>query len=167
MKSWRYQVREQVEVSAPVERVYAVAADPESVPRYAAEVARIEVVERIGPHAVRVRSHLRIGGLRLVFNYRYRYSPPRGYSGVQEGGALLRGYFTFSFRGEGARTTVVSHTEGILSPVPGLARLAGLVYFRLLGRGGMKRELAMLKQLAESVAVACEDSHSAQRFDSR
>ena len=148
MRTRRYQVCERVEVGAPVERVYAVASDPETVPRYAPEVERIEVVERCGARAARVRSHLRIAGLRLVFPYRYRYSPPLGYSGVQEGGALLRGYFAFSFHGDGARTHV-SHTEGILSPVPGLARLAGFVYFRLLGRGGMARELASLKRLAE------------------
>ena len=148
MKTRRYQVSERVLVGAPAERVYAVAADPETVPRYAAEVERIEVLERLGTRAARVRSHLRVAGVRLVFPYRYRYSPPRAYSGVQEGGALLRGYFTFSFRAEGART-LVSHTEGLLSSVPGLARLAGLVYFRLLGRGGMRRELAELKRLAE------------------
>ena len=151
MKTRRYQVSEQVEVGAPVERVYAVAADPETVPRYAAEVERVEVLERIGSREARVRSHLRVAGLRFVFPYRYRYNPPRAYNGVQEGSALLRGYFTFSFRAEGART-LVSHTEGILSPVPGLARLAGLLYFRLLGRGGMRREMAELKRLAESDA---------------
>ena len=162
MKTWRYQVRGRVEVAAPVERVYAVASDPETVPLYAAEVARIEVVERLGARAARVRSHLRVAGLRLVFPYRYRYSPPRGYGGVQEGGALLRGYFTFSFRGEGART-LVTHTEGILSPVPGLARVAGFVYFRLLGRGRVGRELESLKRLAEGGAGASEDPRPAPR----
>ena len=140
MNSRGYMVREQVEIDAPVERVYAVAADPEIVPTYAAEVERIEVVERPDEHAAVVRSHLRIGGLRFAHLYRYHYRAPTNYSGVQEGGRLLRGYFSFTFQPQGERT-IVTHVEGISSPVPLLARLVGFVYFRLLSRGGLSEEL--------------------------
>jgi hypothetical protein len=152
MNPWRYQVCESVEIEAPVERVYAIASDPETVPAYAPEVARIEVLKRLSGHMVLVRSHLRVARVTLAFPYRYHYRPPTHYSGVQDGRGLLRGYFTLSFRPR-AGGTVVSHAEGVLSPVPLLAWVVGFVYFRILGRGGMKDELGRLKRLVEGRAV--------------
>lgn len=148
MKLWRYQVRDQIEIGAPVEQVYAVAADPEIVPSYASEIARIEVLERLNDHLALVRSHLRVCKLRFAYLYRYHYRPPTHYSGRQEHGRLLRGYFSFTFQSRDGRT-VISHAEGILSPVPGLAGLVGFIYFRLLSRGGLKEELRALKNLVE------------------
>src|SRR5215210_2016045 len=152
MNVWRYQIGERLEIDAPVERVYALASDPETVPSYAQEVARIEVVRRLNEHAVLVRSYLKVGGLTWGFLYRYHYRPPTHYSGVQEGRGLLRGYFTLSFRPCGGGTSV-SHTEGLLSPVPLLAWVGGFVYFHLLARGGMGEELGRLKNLAEGRAA--------------
>src|SRR5436305_1856564 len=148
MSVWRYQTRERVEIDASVERVYALASDPSVVPAYAPEVARIEVLQRLSTHAVLVRSHLKIAGLTFAQLYRYHYRPPTHYSGVQERGRLVRGYFNLTFGAKGDHT-LVSHTEGITSTVPCLAWAAGFVYFRLLARGRMGRELDGLKQLVE------------------
>jgi Polyketide cyclase / dehydrase and lipid transport len=153
MNPWRYQIRESMEMAAPVERVYALASDPEVVPSYAPEVARIEVVRRLSDHSVLVRSHLKIARVTLGFLYRYHYRPPTHYSGVQARGGLVRGYFTLSFSPRGAGT-LVSHAEGILSPVPLLAWVVGLLYFRVVARGGMKDELARLKKLVEGRAAS-------------
>jgi len=152
MNVWRYQICERLEIDAPVEQVYHLASDPEVVPSYAPEVARIEVLRRLSGHTVLVRSHLKVARLTFGFLYRYHYRPPTHYSGVQEGVRLVRGYFNLSFspRGDG---TVVSHTEGILSPVPLLAWVVGFVYFHVLARGGMGEELCRLKKLAEGRAV--------------
>jgi hypothetical protein len=152
MNIWRYQTREELEIDAPVERVYAVASDPASVPDYAPEVVRIDVLRRLSEHSVLVRSHLKIARLPFAFLYRYHYRSPTHYSGVQRGGRLLRGYFTLTFHPRGTRT-IVSHTEGLLSRVPCFAWLAGFIYFRVVARGGMCRELDRLKQLAESHTV--------------
>ena len=149
MKVRRYQTREEVLIDAPVERVYAVAADPEAVPLYAPEVERIEVLEKLGEHAVLVRSHLKVARLSFSFLYRHHHRPPLHYSGVQEGGRFWRGYFTLTFRPSG-QATIVSHTEGIISAIPGLARLIGFLYFRVLARGGVSEELQGLKRLVES-----------------
>ena len=149
MKVWRYQTCEQVEIDAPVERVYTVAADPEAVPSYAPEVERIEVLERLSDHAVLVRSHLKVARLTFSFLYRHHHRPPLRYSGVQEGGKLLRGYFSLTFRPSGKKT-IVSHTEGIASSIPGLAGAIGFIYFRILARGGIGEELRGLKHLVES-----------------
>jgi len=152
MNVWRYQIGERLEIDAPVERVYALASDPETVPSYAQEVARIEVVRRLNEHVVLVRSYLKVARLTLGFLYRYHYRPPTHYSGVQAGGGLLRGYFTLSFKPY-ERGTIVSHTEGILSPVPLLAWVVGFIYFRVMARGGIGRELGKLKNLVESQVV--------------
>src|SRR5215216_4825587 len=124
MNIWRYQICERVEIDAPVEQVYTLASDPEVVPAYAPEVVRIEEVKRLSGHMLLVRSYLKVARLTFGFLYRYHYRPPTHYSGVQEGGGLLRGYFTLHFHSSGGGTTV-SHTEGILSPVPLLAWVVG------------------------------------------
>jgi hypothetical protein len=145
----RYQVTECVEINAPIERVFAVASDPEMVPIYAPEVVRIEVVEPGGPYKTRVHSHLRIAGLTFRFPYRYHYRPPVLYSGVEEGGRFIRGYFSLRFAAI-QNGTLVSHTEGIISPVPLMAWAAGFTYYRIAARGSLKHELERLKKLVEA-----------------
>jgi hypothetical protein len=149
MNVWRYQIGECVEVNAPVQQVYALAANPEIVPSYAPEIVRIEVVRRLGEHMVLVRSYLRVARLIFGFLYRYHYHPPTHDSGVQEPGGLVRGYFSLRFQPSGSGTTV-SHTEGVLSPIPLLAWIVGFIYFRIIARGGMREELGRLKNLVES-----------------
>jgi hypothetical protein len=148
MNVWRYQICDSVEIDAAVERVYALASDPEIVPSYAAEICRIEVVKKLSDHRIVVKSYLKIAGLTHAFLYQYHYRSPTHYSGVQQDGWLLRGYFNLSFR-TCATGTTVSHTEGILSPVPLVAWLCGFVYFQLMTRGGIGQELSRLKGLVE------------------
>jgi hypothetical protein len=152
MNLWQYQISESKKIAAPIEQVYALASDPEIVPSYAPEIARIEVVRRLSEHMVLVRSYLKVVRLTFSFLYRYHYRPPTHYSGVQEGRGLMRGYFTLSFRSCGGGTAV-SHTEGILSPIPLLAWVVGFIYFRIMARGGIGDELGRLKNLAEGRAV--------------
>lgn len=144
----RYQAHERVEINAPIEQVYAVTADPEIVPFYALEIARIDLVKRLSPHSILAKSHLKIARLIFARLYRYHYHPPTHYSGVQEDGRLLRGYFSFSFQKQDHRT-IVSHTEGIMSSIPCLAAIAGFIYFRILSRGSLAEELKRLKHLVE------------------
>lgn len=148
MKKWRYQVREKIEVEAHVERVYEIATDPAKVPAYAPEVARIDLLETLDARTRLVRSHLKIGRFTFASLYRYHYRPPTHYGGAQADGRLLRGYFSLTFEPRGGRT-LVTHVEGVQSPVPFLARLAGLLYFRVLARGGVGEELQRLKLLVE------------------
>ena len=147
MNIWRYQICESLEIDAPVDQVYAIASDPETVPSYAPEIDRIEIVKRLSEHLVLVRSYLKVAGLTCGFLYRYRYRRPTSYSGVQEGG-VLRGYFTLNFKSSGSGTTV-SHTEGVLSPIPFFAWISGFIYFQMIARGGMGEELGRLKNLVE------------------
>lgn len=152
MNVWRYQTYEQMEIDAPIGRVYAVASNPKAVPSYAPEIARIDIVKRLSEHIVLVRSYLKVAGLTLAYLYRYHYRPPTYYSGVQEHGKILRGYFNPSFRAQGNRT-IVSHTEGVLSSIPCLAWIVGFIYFRVIARGGIVEELGSLKRLIENGLV--------------
>ncbi len=152
MNVWRYQISEGLKIDAPIDRVYTLASNPEIVPSYAPEIARIEVVKRLSEHLVLVRSYLKVARLTFGFLYRYHYRPPTFYSGVQEGKGLLRGYFILSFKSSGSSTTV-SHTEGMLSPVPLVAWIVGFVYFHIMARGGMREELGRLKNIVESEVV--------------
>jgi len=149
MNVWRYQTSRQLEIDAPIEQVYATASSPALVPSYAPEIARIEVEKRLSDHTVLARSYLKVAGMTLAYLYRYHYRPPTHYSGVQERGRLLRGYFSLTFQTRGSRT-VVSHTEGILSAIPCLAWIAGFVYFRIIARGGVEEELGRLRCLIEN-----------------
>ncbi|MDT4968200.1 MAG: Polyketide cyclase / dehydrase and lipid transport [Acidobacteriota bacterium] len=149
MKVRRYQMSDEIEVCAPVEKAYAIASDPEIVPSYAPEIARIELIKRLDEHRALVRISLRIFKLTLTYLYRYHYRSPTHYGGTQERGRLLRGYFNFTFKSRGDRT-LISHSEGILSPVPCLAGLVGFVYFRVLSHRGVRDELRNLKALIES-----------------
>ena len=152
MNVWRYQTYEQIEIDAPIERVYAIASNPEVVPSYATEIAHIDIVKRLSKHTILVRSYLKFAGLTLDYLYRYHYRPPAYYSGVQEHGKVLRGYFNLSFRAEGNRTTV-SHTEGVFSSVPYWAWIVGFIYFHIIARGGIVEELGRLKKVVEDGSI--------------
>ncbi len=149
MNVWRYQTSRQIEIDAPIEQVYATASSPDLVPSYAPEIARIEVEKILSDHTVLARSYLKVAGMTLAYLYRYHYRPPTHYSGVQEHGRFLRGYFNLTFQTRGSRT-VVSHTEGILSAIPCLAWIVGFIYFRVITRGVVEKELGRLRTLIET-----------------
>jgi uncharacterized membrane protein len=147
----RYTVREEIEINAPVQQVYAVATDPALVPRYVPEITRIEVLQRLNDNQHLVRSHIKVGWFSIAYLYRYRYIPSKYYGGVQEKGKLFRGYFGLRFRPREEKTVVI-HTEGIESSIPGMAAMIGFIYFRVLARGATCGELKRLKELSESGA---------------
>jgi hypothetical protein len=98
-----------------------------------------------------IGSHIKVGLFSIAYLYRYRYIPAKYYGGVQEKGKLFRGYFGLRFRPRGENTLVI-HTEGIMSSIPGMAAMAGFIYFRVLARGAAGEELNRLKELVESRA---------------
>src|SRR5438128_1602710 len=131
----KYQARSRIHIDAPIEVVWQFATDPQNIPRYADDVAQVEVVDRSDTRAY-VVSHLRLGPFTVKYPYVYHYREPRLYSGIQERGKLLRGFFTFHFCADEQGTTI-DHAEGIVSSIPGMAWLAGFVYFRFLSRDGV------------------------------
>jgi hypothetical protein len=155
MRARRYEVRDHIWIEAPPNSTFAIASDPAIVPRYESDVKRIDILRRDPRHGTAdVRSHLSMLGLTFGFDYRYRYRVGIYYGGVQQSGRLMRGYFSMRFRpgmdsASGRFGTDVEHVEGIISRVPGVARLVGWLYFRVLSRGGIAEELKRLKQIVE------------------
>jgi hypothetical protein len=146
MRRRRYQVRDELVISATPERIFDVATDASLVPLYADEIHSIDVLERNDRNAS-VRSVLKVAGMRIPFRYRYHYRRPRAMAGFQEGRSPVIGFFWFTFKASQGKTRV-THAEGIQSRVPGLAWLCGVIYFRLLGRGNLRPELQRLAALA-------------------
>src|SRR2546421_12057379 len=148
MRSRRYQVNGHILIRAPREKVYAIATEPTLVPRYVDDIARIEVLGNPARGKADVISHLRFGPIVVKCRYVYRYAPPAYYGGIQARGWLMRGYFSFHFRRcDGG--TEVSHSEGIISRIPGLSAIAGFIYFRMMSNSGLQQELEKLKKLIE------------------
>ena len=152
MRHWHYQVHDKVQINARIDRVYATASNPEIVPTFAPEIKHIELVEKLADGEALVRSHLKVAGLPFVYLYRYRYLPPTYYGGIQQRGLFVRGYFSFSFERRGEET-VVTHTERIMSRIPGLATLVGIFYSHVLSRGQIRKELLRLRNLVENQSV--------------
>jgi hypothetical protein len=146
---WRYHRRRERTVRAPVEAVFRIVADPVRAPEFAREITCIEPVRELGPDLTLMRCHLRAVGFPYTLLLRYRRRGPHAYGGRQEGRPLLGGFFTFRLRPT-RRGTVVTHTEGLTSRLPGLAWLAGVTYYGLLARRKMERELERLSRIAES-----------------
>lgn len=150
---WRYHVQRAHAVRAPVEAVYRIASDPHRAPEFAREISRIEPVRDLAPGDALMRCHMRAVGVPYSLLFHYHRHGPHVYGGRQQGRPLLGGFFSFRFRPT-KEGTLVTHTEGLTSRLPGLAWLAGVVYYGVLARGKIERELARLARLAETESTA-------------
>jgi hypothetical protein len=154
MKVRRYMVSASITVRASTELAFTVASDPGMVLKYERGITRIDLVRDVSPSERVVRTHLRLLGISIPFEYRYRYSAGRHYSGVQEGNTFLRGFFSFSFE-PAENGTRITHREGVSSRLPFVANVVGWFYFRLMGRDGIASELVQLKALIENIESTC------------
>lgn len=148
--SGRFQARATRTIDASIDRVWAIAADPRSAPRFAPEIRRIEDRGPADDGDRLMRCYMRAGPIRYSALFRYRRRPTRLWSGRQVGGAWLGGYFAFVFHPCGDRTRV-THVEGVRSRVPGLARGFGWLYYRALRRRKLDRELDRLAALCGAI----------------
>lgn len=87
-----------VEVAAPAERCYAIAADLERAPEWQTSLVSVDVLERDGagrPTVVETVSDAKVKTVRS--RLRFTYDPPRRIDCVQERGDVkaLRGRWTF------------------------------------------------------------------------
>jgi uncharacterized membrane protein len=93
-----------VEVDAPVEQVYAIAADLERAPEWQSSLVSVEVLERDGagrPALVETVSDAKVKTVKA--RLRFTYSPPSRIDTVQEKGDLkaLTGRWSFEDAGGG------------------------------------------------------------------
>jgi uncharacterized membrane protein len=93
-----------VEIDAPIERCYEIAADVENATEWQGSLKDVEVLERDGdrrPVLVETESDAKVKSVRAVL--RFSYEPPTGIHWVQEEGDTksLQGWWSFEDLGDG------------------------------------------------------------------
>ena len=93
-----------VEIDAPIERCYEIAADIEGAPEWQGSLQDVEVLERDSerrPELVETKSDAKVKSVRAQL--RFSYDPPQGIRWVQEKGDTksLEGWWRFEELGEG------------------------------------------------------------------
>jgi uncharacterized membrane protein len=93
-----------VEIEAPIERCYEIAADVENATEWQGSLKDVEVLERDGerrPVLVETESDAKVKSVRAVL--RFSYEPPTGIRWVQEKGdtKALQGWWSFEDLGGG------------------------------------------------------------------
>ena len=93
-----------VEIDAPIERVYEIAADVENATEWQGSLKDVEVLERDGdrrPLLVETESDAKVKTVKSIL--RFSYDPPTGIRWVQEKGDTksLTGWWTFEDLGDG------------------------------------------------------------------
>jgi ribosome-associated toxin RatA of RatAB toxin-antitoxin module len=110
-------------IEAPIDEVYAVAADVESSPRWQPEIKKAEVLERDAEGdqvLVLTETDAKVRSLKSTL--RFSYDPPHGLSWVQEDGDLksVEGSWSFEEEGDGATRATYEMTVD-------LGRMLGMV----------------------------------------
>ena len=112
-----------IEIDAPIERVYAVAADVENSPRWQPEIKRAEVIERDGDgNQVLVHTETDAKVRTLQADLRFFYDEPTGLRWTQEEGDLksVDGSWVLEDLGDG-------RTRATYSMTVDLGRMLGMV----------------------------------------
>lgn len=92
-----------VEIDAPIDRCFEIAADIEGAPEWQGSLKDVDVLERDGdgrPELVETASDAKVKTVKA--RLRFSYDPPDGITWVQEKGETksLRGWWTFEELGE-------------------------------------------------------------------
>ncbi len=109
-------------IEAPIDAVYAVAADVEHSPRWQPEIKRAEVLERDGDEQVVVETETDAKVRTLKSTLRFSYDPPHGLSWRQESGDLKSVEGSWSFEEEGDGRTRATYEMTV-----DLGRMLGMV----------------------------------------
>jgi ribosome-associated toxin RatA of RatAB toxin-antitoxin module len=109
-------------IEAPIEEVYAVAADVENSPRWQPEIKKAEVLERQGDDQVLVATETDAKVRTLKSTLRFSYDAPHGLSWVQEDGDLKSVEGSWSFEEEGDGRTRATYEMTV-----DLGRMLGMV----------------------------------------
>ena len=109
-------------IEAPIDEVYAVAADIEGSPRWQPEIKSAEAVERDGDEQTLVETETDAKVRTLKSTLRFSYDPPNGLSWRQEDGDLksVEGSWSFEEAGDG-------QTRATYEMTVDLGRMLGMV----------------------------------------
>ena len=109
-------------IEAPIEEVYAVAADVEGSPKWQPEIKKARALEREGDEQVLVETETDAKVRTLKSTLRFSYDPPNGLSWRQESGDLksVEGSWSFEEAGDGK-------TKATYEMTVDLGRMLGMV----------------------------------------
>ena len=109
-------------IAAPIDEVYAVAADVENSPRWQPEIKKAEVLEREGDEQVLVKTQTDAKVRTLTSTLRFTYEPPNAVRSEQEEGDLksVEGSWSFEEAGDG-------QTKATYEMTVDLGRMLGMV----------------------------------------
>ena len=109
-------------IEAPIDEVYAAAADVQNSPRWQPEIKKAEVLEREGEDQVLVLTETDAKVRTLKSTLRFSYDPPNGLSWRQEEGDLksVEGSWSFEEAGDG-------RTRATYEMTVDLGRMLGMV----------------------------------------
>ncbi len=109
-------------IEAPIEEVYAVAADVEGSPKWQPEIKKARALEREGDEQVLVETETDAKVRTLKSTLRFSYDPPNGLSWRQESGDLksVEGSWSFEEAGDG-------QTKATYEMTVDLGRMLGMV----------------------------------------
>jgi uncharacterized membrane protein len=110
------------EIEAPIDEVYAVAADIEGSPKWQPEIKSARAVEHDGDEQTLVETETDAKVRTLKSTLRFSYDPPNGLSWRQESGDLksVEGSWSFEEAGEG-------RTKATYEMTVDLGRMLGMV----------------------------------------
>jgi uncharacterized membrane protein len=110
------------EIEAPIDEVYAVAADIEGSPKWQPEIKSARAIEHDGDEQTLVETETDAKVRTLKSTLRFSYDPPNGLSWKQESGDLksVDGSWTFEEAGEG-------RTKATYEMTVDLGRMLGMV----------------------------------------
>ena len=115
-----------IEISAPAELLFEVAADVERYPEWATGVRRVEVLERT-PDGMAHKAHFVVEGMvkEIEYDLVYEYDAPRRMAWVAEPGediTLMEGSYDFKPLEDGATEVVYGLRAEIAFKIPGFLR---------------------------------------------
>lgn len=143
-----------IEISAPVERCFAIAADLDHVPEWHGAMTHVEILERDGDgRATVVQSELDANVTRVHLRLRFSYDEPTGVRWTRESGDLrtLEGSWRFEQRGDGV--TLATYTLEI-----GVGRRLALLIKGIRGPVRARVESLLVDRPVEGLKARAESS---------
>jgi len=143
-----------IEIAAPVERCFAIAADLDRVPEWHGAMKHVEVLERDGGgRATLVESHLDATVARVRVRLRFNYDEPQGLEWSREGGDLSSLVGSWRFEERGRALTLATYALEI-----GVGRRLGVLVRTVRGPVRSRVEALLADRPVQGLKARAEQS---------
>jgi uncharacterized membrane protein len=143
-----------IEIAAPVERCFAIAADLDRVPEWHGAMKRVEVLERDGDgRATLVESEIDATVARVRVRLRFSYDDPRGLQWTREGGDLRSLLGSWRFEERGGALTLATYSLEI-----GVGRRLGVLVRTVRGPVRNRIEALLADRPVQGLKARAEES---------